>query len=430
MKQAPEQGSSAPDVTKATATSSLAGLYLFHEQQGNRCLTQGDLPSARLHYEQALALSPANDWLLFRLARHLRDHPDACELLALLTDGVANSLRYRGLRDPVFHLDRAASILQRNIMQAHLACERGLPFELKAPIAPSPKPQRQRPRLALLTCVWQRPALTEIVLGYYQGLQTRLADRLELILVAVGSEAEASRQRCERCGFEYHEFPNQPLSDKWEHGLQHIRRHQPDAVVIVGSDDLLSESLLRGYCELLDQGVLFCGLPDGVFFDLQQPAESVYWRGYGGKTSEHGMPWRLNETIGMGRLLARPLLEYLDYSLWAGEGINKSLDARAKERVSAIGLRPLCYDQHLPVWWEGRPYLFGQLALPMARLDGLAVDLKLPEQNVTALEKYQRCPEAFQYLDDPWGLLERHFPAETVTQLKIVSAATGGAGAR
>ncbi|MEA1051587.1 hypothetical protein U5801_17500 [Lamprobacter modestohalophilus] len=118
----------------------------------------------------------------------------------------------------------------------------------------------------------------------------------------------------------------------------------------------------------------------------------------------------------------RRLLEWLDYSLWAGDGIDKSLDARAKERVSARSLLPLGFDEHLPVWWHGRRCFFGQLALPMARLDGLAVDVKLPGENITVLEKYQRCPEAFTRLADPWGLLERHFPAETVARLRALAA--------
>lgn len=423
-----------PDETETPATSALAGFYLFHERQGHRCLKQGDLSGTRRAYAQALAFNPANDLLLYRLARHLHDHPEVCALLELLTDGVANSLRFRGARGSVFHLARAAGLVQRRIMQARLRCAASLPFALDPPDSPpntpAPSPPPRRPRLVLLTCVWQRPALTEIVLDYYQRLQTRLAAHLELILVAVGSEGPVSRQRCTRFGFHYHEHPNQPLSAKWEQGLRHCRQHQADGVVIVGSDDLLSEALLRGYGALLAQGVLFCGFPDGVFFDLCEPSGSVHWHGYGGSSHEHGMPWRLNETIGMGRLLARPLLDWLDYSLWAGEGIDKSLDARAKERVSASGLLPLGFDEHLPVWWHGRRYLFGQLALPMARLDGLAVDIKLPGENITVLEKYQHCPEAFTRLADPWGVLERHFPAETVGQLKTLSAANGGAGAR
>lgn len=38
--------------------------YLFHERQGERALAQEDVASARDHYAHALALNPANYWLI------------------------------------------------------------------------------------------------------------------------------------------------------------------------------------------------------------------------------------------------------------------------------------------------------------------------------------------------------------------------------
>ena len=137
------------------------------------------------------------------------------------------------------------------------------------------------------------------------------------------------------------------------------------------------------------------------------------------------MPWRLNETIGMGRLFARPLLEYLDYSLWPGAGINNSLDKRAKNRLISFGFRPVLEGDTIPVLLNKRQYAFGQLAIPMARCNGWAVDIKLPELNMTAMETYQRCPESFKCLQDPWGLLAQNFPNETVQALQVLAKNIG-----
>lgn len=397
--------------------------YLFHEREGRNALDRGCINLAREHYSRSLMLNPANFWLISRVAKHIYENPEFYPLADLLNDAVSNALRFLGDSRNVFDLTGVASILQSRIIRSEIACNLSTQFDLQDRAIlnvnlcdlTSQKPLR---RFVLLTCVWKRPALTEIVLAYYQELKARLADKLDLVLLAVGSEGCSSRQLCEGNGFDYLEFPNHPLSAKWEQGLKHCRTYRPDGVVITGSDDLLSESLFLGYCSMLDKGVLFCGFTDGIFLDLQSPAESVRWRGYGGRTVEYGMPWRLNETIGMGRFFSKPLLEHLDYSLWAGEPINKGLDARAKERLRGLGMHPVLEGDEVPICLNGQLYAFGQLAIQMDRFDGLAVDIKLPNQNITTLEKYKLSPDSFEYLQDTWVLLGSYFPDETVRALK------------
>jgi hypothetical protein len=403
----------------------MSNFYLHHEKLGDEYLATRRFAEAKDAYAYSLQLNPANFLLIARLAKEIESSPELYAFNELLTDAVPNALRFRGHNESVFYLAGAASFLQKRIMCAEMACKTRSPFKLSwqshVAINSNPPARSSRYCLALLTCVWQRPALTEIVLDYYQDLQARLADQIDLVMVAVGSEGVASRRLCEARGFHYHEFPNQPLSAKWDHGLKCCRKYQPDGVVIVGSDDLLSDALFRSYADLLDQGTLCCGIIDGVFFDLQNPSGSIHWQGYGGRTNERGMPWRLNEAIGMGRLFARPLLEYLDYSLWRGAGINKGLDKRAKNRLISFGIRPVLEGDTIQVLLNNRRYAFGQLAIPLARCNGLAVDIKQLEQNITTMPAYQSCPEAFKCLQDPWGLLARYFPHETVEALQVLA---------
>ena len=61
------------------------------------------------------------------------------------------------------------------------------------------KPDR---RLVLATTVWKRPELTDAVLAHYKAVRQSLADRMDLSLLAVGSEGRQSREICERNGFE------------------------------------------------------------------------------------------------------------------------------------------------------------------------------------------------------------------------------------
>src|SRR6185295_597252 len=41
--------------------------------------------------------------------------------------------------------------------------------------------------------------------------------------------------------------PNNPLGNKWQEGLNYARRFNPDHVVILGSDDLLSKDFHEKY---------------------------------------------------------------------------------------------------------------------------------------------------------------------------------------
>ena len=79
------------------------------------------------------------------------------------------------------------------------------------------------------------------------NLKEELKDVLNLELVAVGSEGDKSKNICEESGFNYFEYENQPMSEKWNFGLQMTKKFNPDAVIIIGSDDLIDKPLLKFY---------------------------------------------------------------------------------------------------------------------------------------------------------------------------------------
>ena len=160
------------------------------------------------------------------------------------------------------------------------------------------------------------------MLAYYRDLALALAPDVTLELVAVGSEGAVSREVAERHGVLYLEHPNQPLGAKWNAGLAALEARDVEAVVVVGSDDLVQPELLRLYAEHLRRGARFVGLLDAYFLDL--PAwQLFYWEGYS---------WaRLGESGGLGRCIARPWLEAVGWRLWDGElerGLDRSMEAR------------------------------------------------------------------------------------------------------
>lgn len=388
--------------------------YLWHQRKGDFYVSIGDFLEACRCYERALDLNPLNLLLIKNIADTVVDNNNAACLLPIIENSLHNFLKKRGDGCSVYNIASSVSFVNRKIMSAHRATQ----SFFSSDISLQKNVFNKLPRLVLLTCVWKRPELTEVVLSYYRGVAKELSDQIELILFAVGSEGRNSRQLCERYGFYYVEHENLPLSDKWEFGLKNTQAFNPDAVITVGSDDLLSVSLFQHYAKLLNQGYLFCGLSDGYFLDLANAGEMLYWKGYGGLNSERGMPWRLNETLGMGRMYSRLLLEKIDYSLWHGKHVNKGLDGIAKERLFSLGMLAVLKEHTIPVLLNGQKIFFGQMAVRMNDLEVFAVDVKSPGENVTNMSGYSKSQEACIIVDNSWECLNKQFPKDIIDSLK------------
>lgn len=399
----------------------LFGLYVRHERCADQALERGDIETAIANYRFSLSLNPNNYFLISRLADQVRTDPlKKGYLLQVLDSAVQDMLQSLGSYSSVYHLDRIVSTLNRKIMDARMSVSGSLPFS-SIDIDDSLNCERI-PKLVLLTCVWGRHHLTEIVLSYYQFIQKQLTGRVELILVAVGSEGQVSRKLCEDCGFNYFEYPNLPLNEKWNFGLGQARAFGADGLVTIGSDDLVEESVFDRYAALLKEGIGFFGFKDAYFVDLSEPSQSIHWHGYGGLVKDNGMPHRLNETIGLARLYSHELLETLNYSLWDGLPINRGLDGRAKQKLIQIGMLPLRYDQSRETRSGSRTIQLGQLCQSMNEMGITLVDLKLHDENVTALSRYKLSKEAYTELFDPWPLLNASFPKLTVDHLRSIAA--------
>ncbi|GCE96462.1 TPR domain protein [Arthrospira platensis NIES-46] len=273
--------------------------------------------------------------------------------------------------------------------------------------------------IVILTCVWKRPELTRVVLSYYSRLKRELCGMIELKLLAVGSEGEQSRQLCESCGFDYVEYQNQPLSDKWEYGINRCRDYNPDAVIIVGSDDLISRSLIEFYDRKLKEGLVFCGITDAYFFDLQTE-KMIHWVGY---TSEVDAV-RLGETTGMGRCLSKPLLERLDFSIWRNLNKDRNLDGAMTQKLYQVGLELLDEEHSVLTRVGDRTLKVGHCGFKLADINAMAVDIKFAE-NLTAFERYGK-RSSIQDQDHPWEIMAYYFPCSTVEKLKKINYSKGG----
>ena len=70
-----------------------------------------------------------------------------------------------------------------------------------------------------------------------------------------------------------------------------------DYLFVIGSDDIIDESLMVKYHDVMEDGYEYFGIEDLYFYDLYKK-DLFYWGGYD-KTSG-----RVGETIGLGRCIS------------------------------------------------------------------------------------------------------------------------------
>lgn len=155
-------------------------------------------------------------------------------------------------------------------------------------------------RLGVVIPLWKREALTRMTLR--RCVRALKRDR-NCILVAVTDEYENGRTARES-GFEVVPFPNQPLSDKKNAGVAHLRG-RVDGVVFLGSDDwitsLRDEGFLEPYRRMLEKHP-FVGVLDMWYVDLLT-SKAGHFVGYLPKSPRHGEP------IGAGRAMTSDALD-------------------------------------------------------------------------------------------------------------------------
>ena len=96
------------------------------------------------------------------------------------------------------------------------------------------------------------------------------------------------------------------MGKKWNAGYSYVKKFNPDAVLFVGSSDWISSNWIdRAYIEIL-HGAGYVGKTDFDMFDItNKQGRYCKWDGY--------LSHRKNETIGIGRLVSRKLLEAINY---------------------------------------------------------------------------------------------------------------------
>ena len=262
-----------------------------------------------------------------------------------------------------------------NTSKSDLICKKNLPY-----------------RIGVVSAMWQRLELTDIIFSHIKKLRSSLAPVMELLPVVAGSEGEKSRCVAERNGFTYIEVENRPLGAKWNAALSLLRWQNIDGTVILGSDDLLNERFFHVLKRYIDEGCLLLGLD--TFFVLEpRNGRLMEWMGY--------LPPREGESVGAGRFLHRELLERLNWHLW-DDSLNGGLDRSMWRRLKTDAiLRNEKFDSKTVCCQE----------------EGIAlVDVKSSVQ-INGLEGLALASGRIRMIDNPRKFLDAYYEKETLDRL-------------
>ena len=213
-------------------------------------------------------------------------------------------------------------------------------------------------KIVLVTCVWQRHVITAAFWRFVAHLRTWWEPH-ELHVIAAGSEEPEQEEMAREAGVEYLNVPNRPLGRKFNATLQAARCHEPDAVLIMGSDDVFCERIAQAYLPFFTE-TPYVGLEDFYFYHTVD-GWFGYWGGY-------KMARRRGEPAGGGRVLPAVHLDHLDWQLWA-DGKDHGMDHSAFQRLREVGI------EHPPL-------------ISCRALEGCAVSLKGPV-NLWSMEQVQ-----------------------------------------
>jgi hypothetical protein len=228
-----------------------------------------------------------------------------------------------------------------------------------------------------------------------------------LELIAVGSEGPITRKLAKDAGWTYIQMLNNPVSKKWNAGVRYLERVAPDAAIILGSDDFISDNLILAYKELIAQDYVLIGVKDMFILDIDSKRFGR-WVGYlpGADTK------RVGETIGMARCISRKVLEMVGYDIWGPVEIDSGLDGVMSERFKQLQLNycsPITAQIH-QVNEDPKLYKWGHVGYYLHELGAVGIDIKT-STNITKLDTYlQFNPECMQWIEDIEGFFSKHLP--------------------
>ena len=141
----------------------------------------------------------------------------------------------------------------------------------------------------------------------------------EFDVIIGGSEGEASKALADEFSYKYIEVPNRPLGRKFNLLMEAAKGY--DGVVVLGSDDFLSDSAFERYAEIDINEPTIHGITKCHFFSTETK-----------RLASLNFKNSLIQIVGAGRFYPASLLKHFDWKPWTDEKEN-GLDTDASLRL-------------------------------------------------------------------------------------------------
>lgn len=176
-------------------------------------------------------------------------------------------------------------------------------------------------KLAVILPIFKRHELTNLCLkNLWHQWQKYGVD-----VYVVGSEGQASFDLVKNYGFNYLEFENNPLSAKFNAILKETQKYNYDGVIVLGSDNFISDSIIEFYQNVDTSINAVYGFDDIHFY-------STHTKILATKSSYNSMKM----SVGVGRLFTKELLKVANYNLWR-ENLDRGIDTSSANTIAALG---------------------------------------------------------------------------------------------
>ncbi len=174
--------------------------------------------------------------------------------------------------------------------------------------------------VAIVTCLWKRPQLTEVVQHYY-------AENFDCFLIATKSEGDKQPVNKD---WHYVEFGNNCLAQKFNKAFTAARMYEVDAVLLIGSDDLISKDLFEYYQNNYSEDADYMlGLRDLYYHDLKSSrtirSTDIFYQ-------HKPLP------IGCGRIFSKKLLDKINWKPYGDMKISAALDTNSTLYLTQKGI--------------------------------------------------------------------------------------------
>ena len=160
------------------------------------------------------------------------------------------------------------------------------------------------------------------VLSLWCAQIRRLREELEMYVPAVVVSDECDKNLCAHYGVWHITRPNikSEVSFKWNVGLEYMRQMGMDAVMILGSDDVISTGFFKKIQEQVDKGIDLVGTNTAYF--------------YCGQGRDRGKLVKLEgrALLGIGKTVSKRILDKAEWRLWRVPK-NWGMDAMAQKEI-------------------------------------------------------------------------------------------------